>query len=308
MAPGELAVVIPTRGRWPVLARTLDALARQTVHGFETIVSVDGDDQRVPPEIEARPEIRVLSGEQGGPGIARNRGAAATDRGLLLFLGDDVVPGSALVERHLARHRSTPARELAVLGRVEWHPELGSDRLLRWLEWSGSQFEYRALGTAPAEDVGFGRFYSANVSLTHAIFDEAGGFDPDFRTADYEDIELGWRLAQRGMRLAYEPEALGWHLHHYSWPEIERRYANRARAEQVMLAKHDWFEPWFHDRIASCARQQPVSRAWPLVVDYVPERLPRLRSWVEGRADRWYHQRLAPAFMEVWEGERGPAG
>lgn len=301
MQPSDLAVVIPTRDRWSVLARTLDALSRQTVCGFETIVAVDGEDQRVPREVEDRIEVRLLVGERGGPGVARNRGARVTDRPLLLFLGDDIVPTPTLVAHHLASHDQQPAAEAAVLGRVEWHPELRSDRLLRWLEWSGSQFDYRALGMRPADDVGFGRFYSSNVSLKQAIFTRAGGFDPDFRSADYEDIDLGWRLERLGMRLGYEPDALGWHLHGYSWADVERRYANRARAERVMLAKHSWFEPWFHERIAASASQPPTSRVWPLIVDRVPEKAGRTRAWVEARANRWYHQRLAPAFLNAWE-------
>jgi 2-polyprenyl-3-methyl-5-hydroxy-6-metoxy-1,4-benzoquinol methylase len=40
------------------------------------------------------------------------------------------------------------------------------------------------------------------------------------------------------------------------------------------------------------------------VVDYVPERAHPIRRLVERKADRWYHQRLAPAFLNAWEGER----
>jgi GT2 family glycosyltransferase len=297
----ELAVAIPTRDRWAILARTLDALARQTAQGFETLVAVDGEDVRVPEDLASRPGVRVLVGERSGPGVARNRAAAATERPLLLFLGDDTVPTPALVARHLEQHQRSPAAEVAVLGRVEWHPELGSDRLLRWLEWSGSQFDYRALGDTPVEDAGFGRFYSANVSVKRELFSKSGGFDPDFRSADYEDIELGWRLHQLGMRLAYEPAALAWHLHRYTWGEVEQRYRNRARAERLMLAKHGWFQPWFHDRVVAQAGQPRASRLWPLVVDHVPARAARLRAWVEARADRWYHQRLAPPFLDAWE-------
>jgi GT2 family glycosyltransferase len=216
-----------------------------------------------------------------------------------------MVPTPELIARHLDRHVREPSPEVAVLGHVEWHPEVAGDRLARWLDWSGSQFEYGALGAARPQDAGFGRFYAANVSLKREVFVGAGGFDPAFRTADYEDLDLGWRLHERGMRLRYEPEALVHHLHRYDWQGIERRYANRARAERLMLAKHDWFAPWFHDRISAYAGQRAVSRMWPVIVDRVPERARPLRAWVQDRANRWYHQRLAPAFLSAWE-EAGP--
>jgi GT2 family glycosyltransferase len=306
MEPADLAVVIPTRERWSVLARTLDGLERQTVPGFETIVAVDGEDQRVPAGLASRPGVEVVTGPRAGPGSARNRGVRATERPLLLLLGDDMVPAPVLVARHLEHHRREPREEVAVLGHVDWHPEVADDRLLRWLEWSGSQFEYAALADVPPEDVGFGRFYASNVSLKREAFVGAGGFDEAFRTADYEDLDLGWRLHEHGMRLRYERGAVAHHLHRYDWAEIERRYENRARAERKMLAKHDWFEPWFYNRIRAYAGQPAVSAVWPVIADRVPARPRRMRELARERANRRYHQQLAPRFISAWEGTPEP--
>lgn len=296
----ELAVVIPTRGRWPILSRTLEALGAQSVSGFETIVVVDGTDQRVPSWLRERPRTRVLEQPHGGPGAARNLAVSQTDRRLILFLGDDMIPAPTLVAGHLAPHHADAGPQTAVLGHVAWHPEVARSRLLRWLEWSASQFDYRALQGMAGEDVGFGRFYSCNVSLKREMFTQAGGFDPDFRF-DYEDLDLGWRLHERGLRLIYEPSALAYHLHSYDWEAIERRYVSRAGAERLMCSKHSWFSPWFHDRIAAHAMLPRASRIWPLVVDYVPAGARPLRRRVEARADRWYHQQLAPAFLAAWQ-------
>lgn len=300
----DLAVVIPTRDRWSVFDRTLAALDAQTVSGFETVVAVDGEDQRVPAEIADSSRITVLTTPRAGPGAARNHGVAATTRPLILFLGDDMVPVPELVERHLDRHRREPGGEVAVLGHVEWHPEVADDRLLRWLDWSASQFDYHVLAASMPEDAGFGRFYASNTSLKRAAFVDAGGFDTDFPTADYEDLDLGRRLHERGMKLRYEPSALAYHLHRYDWDEIERRYANRARAERLMLAKHDWFEPFFYNRIRFYSSQPPASSVWPAIADRVPDRPRRLRDWTRERANRWYHQQLAPAFLREWEAAR----
>jgi 2-polyprenyl-3-methyl-5-hydroxy-6-metoxy-1,4-benzoquinol methylase len=263
----------------------------------------DGSDQVAPAAVREMAGVRILVQEHAGPGVARNLAVNTSERPLLLFLGDDMIPTPELVERHLARHARDPAPESAVLGHVRWHPEVARTRLARWLEWSGAQFDYRALARDGREEAGFGRFYSCNVSLTRALFLAAGGFDPDF-IFDYEDLDLGWRLHEQGMRLLYEPGAIALHLHEHDWASIERRYVSRARAERLMVSKHDWFSPWFHQRIESHASGSPVSRAWPYVVDLVPERARRLRARAEAKADRWYLQRLAPAFLAAWEGER----
>ncbi|HEY5317473.1 MAG TPA: methyltransferase, partial [Solirubrobacteraceae bacterium] len=220
-----------------------------------------------------------------------------------LFLDDDMVPEPELVERHLARHARDPAAEVAVLGAVRWHPEVTDGRLMGWLERSGAHFDPRLHAGGGGEEVDFGRLHSSNLSIKRELFLQAGGFAPDFRV-DYEDLDLGWRLHEHGMRLLYEPGAVALHLHRYDWASVERRYESRARAEREMLSRHDWFSPRFRQRIEAHDGRPTVSPAWPHVVDLVPERARWLRARAEARAERRYHQRLAPRFQAAWEGER----
>jgi len=297
--PARLAVVIPTRHRWDTLRTTLAALRAQTVRGFEVIVVADGTDQDVP----SLPGARVLQQDHAGPGVARNRGVRETERPLVLFLGDDMVPVPDLVARHLERHAGHPEDEVAVLGRVVWHPTVPRDRLHRWLDWSGALFDYASLEAEAGDDAGWARFYSSNVSLKRALLEAAGGFDPDF-VFDYEDLDLAWRLRMRGLRLLYERRAVTQHLHPYDWPAVRRRYESRAAAEQLMMSKHDWFEPWFKRQIDAAVRSRPRSRLWTLAIDRVPEAAGPVRRAVASRADRHYLQRLAPAFRAAWEAHR----
>jgi GT2 family glycosyltransferase len=291
----DLSIVIPTRARWDKLRLTLDALERQTERGFETIVVVDGLDDDVP-DLEG---VRLLQQEHTGPGVARNHGVDHTDRQVVLFIGDDMIPRPDFVARHLARHRAGPADEVAVLGRIVWHPAVPRDRLHRWLDWSCALFDYAQLERERAQDAQWSRFYSSNVSIKRDFFLTVGGFNPEF-VYDYEDLDFGWRAGERGMRLLYEREALVEHLHPYDWPTLERRYQCHAIGERLMAAKHDWFKPWFHGHIAAAAAESPVPMLWPLLVDTVPRRPARLRRAFERRADRYYLQRLAPAFIEAW--------
>jgi len=297
VTPADLTVVVPTRDRWPVLRRTLDALAAQTVTGFRTVVVVDGTDQQVPDDLPAE----VVVKEHGGPGAARNAGVAATDAELVLFLGDDMVPTPRLVEEHLAAHAAAPAPTTAVLGLVHWHPDVAQDRLARWLDWSGHQFDFASIRDGRA---GFGHFYSCNVSLHRSALQGVGGFDEDF-TYYYEDLDLGYRLDQAGVELHHAPGALTHHLHRYSWGALERRFAGIARGERLMAAKHPWFEPWFKQRVEWARAAPPELAAWGRVEAALPASAPeRVRRSVRRRTDTAYLQRLAPAFLAAWEGER----
>jgi GT2 family glycosyltransferase len=297
----DLSIIIPTRRRWDTLRLTLAALAAQTEQTFETIVVVDGLDDDVP-EIRG---VTVLQQEHAGPGAARNYGVSMSDRRLLLFIGDDMIPRPDFVARHVARHREEPMDEVAVLGRIVWHPSVPRDRLHRWLDWSCALFDYHQLELQPAEDAEWPRFYSSNVSLKRDFFLSADGFDREF-TYDYEDLDMGWRLGRLGMRLLYERDAVVEHLHPYDWLLLERRYRTHAIGERLMAAKHDWFKPWFHGQVQAALRGPPASRLWALAVDAVPRRPARLRGAVERRADRHYLQRLAPSFLAAWEEGQTP--
>ena len=259
----------------------------------------DGLDQDVPD----LPGVRMLRQEHSGPGVARNRGVEASERHLVLFIGDDMIPRPDFVARHLERHRRDPEEEVAVLGRSVWHPSVPHDRLHRWLDWSGALFDFRLLDEQGGDEAGWPRYYSSNVSMKRSLFTRAGGFDPDF-VFDYEDLDFGWRLGRHGMRLVYEAGAVTEHLHRYDWAAVERRYKSRAEAERLMQSKHDWFEPWFHGQIERAAREPRAARFWTVVVDAVPRRPGRIRRVVERRADRYYLQRLAPSFLSTWQQAR----
>jgi len=290
----DLTVIIPTRERWQILRRTLDALAAQTITGFDTVVVVDGEDQRPPTDLA---DVRIVQVPRGGPGAARNAGVGHADRPLVLFLGDDMIPVPRLVERHLAGHAAEPRRETVVLGHIDWHPDVARSRLLRWLDWSDSQFDFASI---PVAGPGWGHFVSSNVSLKREFLLEVGGFDSAFEF-DYEDLDLAYRLDKAGMQLRHDEAALAHHLHSYDWAALERRYRGRARGEWLMAHKHEWFKPFFGGRVRYAASQPWVSSVWRYLADVAPG---RLGEAARPKANRFYHQRLAPAYIDAWDGER----
>ncbi len=289
----DLSVVIPTKDRWSTLTRTLDALREQTVQGFEVVVVVDGGSQ-CPSDLG----VRTMHRSHAGPGAARNAGVAAVSTPLVLFLGDDMVPSPQLVAAHLAAHDRDPSPEAGVLGHVAWHPEVDNNRLHRWLDWSATQFNYR--GLEGGDDAHWARFYSCNVSLKRQFFLDSNGFDPDF-VYYYEDLDCGFRLGERGLRLRYEPQALTLHLHQYDWERLVRRFDGVAIGERMMAAKHDWFAPYFRMRAENALARRRVSPVWPRLVNRVPESYTRLRALAERRANAWYYRQIAPRYLAAYE-------
>ena len=70
------------------------------------------------------------------------------------------------------------------------------------------------------------------MSLTRALFEAVGGLDESLRSG-YEDLELGRRLDQHGMRLVYEPRAIARHLHRHDWEAIIARFRAHAEGERA---------------------------------------------------------------------------
>lgn len=186
-----------------------------------------------------------------------------------------------------------------MLGLVRWHPDAANGPIQRWMEWSGTQFDYGSVDASG--QAGWSRFYSSNVSFKRRLFESVGGFDPDFPFL-YEDIELGWRMSEAGMRLWFEPGALTRHDHRYDWLALRRRFETAARAERLMTRKHPWFEPWFHERAREALDTAPPSPVWPRLVDRLPAG--RWRNRARSEANRWYLRQLAPFFMNAWDSDR----
>lgn len=202
----SVSVVIPTYNRHARLERLLRALESEYAAGlcFEVVVIVDGATDGTEAMLAAlRPRypLRVLRQPNRGPGAARNRGVAAATGEVLVFLDDDVVPTAGLIRRHLAVHERDPAA--VVTGPMLAPPGL---KLAPWLAWEAAalQKQYDAMQAgrfAPTPR----QFYTANASVRRAHVLEAGGFNETFTRA--EDVELAFRLADRGLRFYFLPDA-----------------------------------------------------------------------------------------------------
>ncbi len=223
-----LSVVVPTRDRASVLQRCLAALERE--RPAEVVVVDDGSTDDTPDVLGRHPWVHAV--RQGGAGrsAAKNAGVEVASGDLVLFLDDDVIATPGLVGRHERHHARHPEEHEALLGRVTWAPELEITRHMRWLERGGPLFAYDQIDDP--DDVSWRFLYTANASLKRSFLQP---FDPALPI--YEDAELGYRLSRRGLRLRYDPDALGHHLRVETPDLTERRMDEVGRAAALLHAK-----------------------------------------------------------------------
>jgi len=213
-----LTIVIPTRNRPDLLLRTLSALDTrgECPDSTEIIVVDDGSN-----ELTQREESRIIKQltipatlimqPPKGPAAARNRGIRAANNSIVLFLGDDILPGPNLARIHLEHHTKHPEQSIAVLGRVTWDPGIKVTPLMAWLEDGGPQFRFNDI--RDPMDVPGSFFWTANVSAKRDFLLSVGGFNERFPDAAFEDVDLGVRLEREGLTLHYRSDALGYHYH-----------------------------------------------------------------------------------------------
>lgn len=212
-----LSIVIPTLDRSETLDRTLSGIVECEApdNGFEVIVVNNGTSDATAAVISRHAEsplVVAVDHPEGGPAAARNAGIRVAKGEVILFLGDDTIPGEpTTLRRHADLHAARPEDTYAVLGRIAWDPAKPVTQFMNWLDTGGTQFDYWRLeaGVVPAED----HFYSSHLSLKKAILDSVGGFDERFPAAAIEDTELGARLAGAGLELEYHPKLLVLHDH-----------------------------------------------------------------------------------------------
>ena len=228
----RLSIVFPTHRRPDTLALVLDALNTQTGLSsaeFEVVVCDDASGDNTPEVLRrasaraAHPLACLVLPQQGGPARARNAAMHVVRVPVVLLLGDDILPPPNLVERHARWHAAHPETADALLGCTIWDETLPPNALMHWLEQGGRQFAFNYRDLSSDRPVSANFFYTCHVSFKRQLFTQAGGFDESFPFASHEDLELGLRMEQQGMRLHFDPTLVARHRHWLDLSAVCRR-------------------------------------------------------------------------------------
>ena len=269
-----ISIIIPTCNRLQILKRALHSLEKQTEGGmpFEVILiddcSRDGTADYLQRANFSFP-FRFFSQEHKGPAAARNAGLKEAGGKTVLFLNDDCLAAPDLLSQHKKIRQKYG--ECAVLGRIEWSPEISLSPGLKDLA-NDYCFPYKKINN-PA-NIPYHYFITGNLSAPLPEIIAAGGFDEYFQDAACEDIELGYRLQRRGLRLHYNPAAVAFHLHNLSFDQLCNRQLKAAYWFQAFAAKHPEAAANFQGMLA-CGDKFPFSenkKALQLILKYMTYR------------------------------------
>ena len=238
----ELSAVVATHNRRDILRKAITAYQNQTptTPQFEVLVvdddSSDGTEEmvnRLMPTMNL--SIRYFRQAKRGAAAARNVGIRESIGRIILFTDDDIVPAENLVAEHLLCHARHTEPQCAVLGHITWSPEVHPTPFMRWYG-RNVVVTFRDLKNACITD--FRHFYTGNVSVKRDFLQEHGEFDEDFEGYGWEDLELGYRLTKAGMKLLYDPRAIGYHYQQIRFEDACRR-AQRIAATRRTFEKKE---------------------------------------------------------------------
>jgi GT2 family glycosyltransferase len=249
----KLSVVLATFNRAETLRHTLRHLAHQELEpgSYEVIVVDDGSadhTRQVVAESRGSLPFRLtyLHHANQGPGYTQNRGIRLAQAPLILLMADDIFMSPGALKSHLVDHSLHPEPEAAILGRVVQSPALTQSVFLqKWQAFRFSDFE-------GLTEVPYYRFWACNISVKRDFVMQNGPFRETKGRggpASHEDPELGYRLHRAGLRIFFEPRALGYHNHIVTRAEACARayqqglnfdeFRALAPAPEIPVAYHD---------------------------------------------------------------------
>jgi len=290
-----ITVQLCTYNRRALLGRVLEALFDQDLDpaDYEVVLvddgSTDGSYEHVIATLRPSCALHVIRQKNAGLARGRNAGIARARGEIILFMDDDVLATRGLLAAHVRFHREHP-RAVCRSGviNVASFDDLPPAHY-SWRHYSGAYF------------------WTTNVSLPLALVKEAGGFDERFAEYGWEDLELGFRLRQRGVPSLLERRAIVYHykppVPRANVPSMIRQARAQGRTAVQFLRKHP------HWRVALATGQIAPVRFWSDVTRAAgwPRVLARL-SGADGAAPgvpdavaRWAAARLARAayFEEI---------
>lgn len=226
--PPIVSVVIPAYNRVESVLALLGDLHRQVGVEFETIV-VDDHSPNDPREMIGHrfPGVTVLRNDTNrGPAVSRNRGIrAARGRIVVGFDSDVSVPDATAIQKVVALFEEQPAVDGLAFRLLQ--PDAKTDDAPRW--WH------------PVPLAGFAtkRFFTSYFSGTAYAFRRdallQAGLFPEILFMHYEEVELAYRLLDRGGTILYCPELSVLHHAHPVSRRSEIKVFYKPR-NQVLLA------------------------------------------------------------------------
>jgi GT2 family glycosyltransferase len=221
-----ISVIVCTYNGARTIRTCLENLLKMEYPHFEVIVVNDGSTDATR-TIAEEYGIRIISTENCGLSSARNTGLAAAMGEIVAYTDDDASP-----DRHwltYLAHTFTTTSFVGVGGPNIPPPDAGI--IADCVANAPGGPIHVLLSDQEAEHIP-----GCNMAFRKAALQIIGGFDPQFRSAG-DDVDICWRLQQRGWKIGFNPAAMVWHHRRNSVLGYLKQQRGYGRAEAMLEKK-----------------------------------------------------------------------
>lgn len=243
----QVSIIIPAYNVEKNIGVCLDALLAQRTRDECEIIVVDDGSRDATRVVAAARGVRVIAQENRGAAAARNVGAQNACGDIVLFLDGDCVPEQNWVQAMLA-----PFADPEIVGACGMKQTEQRGIVPRFIQ---LEFDYRYDNERARRYIDF--VDSGTAAYRRAIFLEHGGFDA--RLSDAEDVDLSYRLSERGYRMAFAENAMVYDPHPESLIEYLRRKFTYAFWRAQVYARYP-------RKLASDSRTPQTQKAQGLLI------------------------------------------
>jgi GT2 family glycosyltransferase len=222
----RVSVVICTHNGERTLRDCLEGLCALEYSNFEVIVVDDGSTDATAVIAEQYP-FRVISTENRGLSNARNTGMKAASGQIVAYIDDDARPDPHWLAYLAASFLATS------------HVGIGGPNVTP----QGEGVVAECVANAPGgpthvllSDTEAEHLPGCNMAFRKSALEAVGGFDPGFRVAG-DDVDICWRLRDRGWTLGFSPAAMVWHHRRASLRAYWRQQRAYGKAEALLEQK-----------------------------------------------------------------------
>jgi hypothetical protein len=224
----SISVVICAYNAAATIAECLEHTCRLTYPDLEVVVVDDGSTDATAEVARCFPRARVVTIEHAGLSAARNEGLRQARGELVAYLDSDAFPTPEWPWFLAA------GLDGATVGGVGGPnvPPPGDPAGAHRVAGAPGGPVHVLVGDDRAEHVP-----GCNMAFWRDVLIEAGGFDPIY-TAAGDDVDMCWRVLDRGWDIGFHPAALVWHHRRAGVLAYLRQQRGYGRAEALVGARH----------------------------------------------------------------------
>jgi len=222
----RVSVVVCTHNGSRTIRDCLAGLQRLAYPDYEVIVVDDGSTDDTAAIVRQHP-VRLIQTVNRGLAKARNTGLEAATGEIIAYLDDDAYPDPHWLTYLAATFLSTAH---AAVGGPNVAPA-GDGAVADCVARAPGGPVHVLLTDREAEHIP-----GCNMAFRKARLEAIGGFDGQFRVAG-DDVDVCWRLRERGWTLGFHPAGMVWHHRRNSIRAYWKQQIGYGRAEAMLERK-----------------------------------------------------------------------